>query len=121
MMSIMIRITIMLVIIVMMMWQNSLTLIDYQDEYNDNHEGGNADENGNDDDTHDLITVMVTMMTTTSRTSSSCAVREGLNGKKTFSFGHCPNDGGGAYQIIVADAADAVSVNFSGRCKFLQI
>ena len=24
-------------------------------------------------------------------------------------------------QIIVADAADAVSVNFSGRCKFLQI
>ena len=28
---------------------------------------------------------------------------------------------GSAYQIIVADAADAVSVNFSGRCKFLQI
>ena len=27
----------------------------------------------------------------------------------------------GSYQIIVADAADAVSVNFSGRCKFLQI
>ena len=27
----------------------------------------------------------------------------------------------GTYQIIVADAADAVSVNFSGRCKFLQI
>ena len=26
-----------------------------------------------------------------------------------------------SYQIIVADAADAVSVNFSGRCKFLQI
>ena len=25
------------------------------------------------------------------------------------------------YQMIVADAADAVSVNFSGRCKFLQI
>ena len=25
------------------------------------------------------------------------------------------------YKIIVADAADAVSVNFSGRCKFLQI
>ena len=25
-----------------------------------------------------------------------------------------------AYQIIVADAADAVSVNFSGRCKFFQ-
>ena len=25
------------------------------------------------------------------------------------------------YQIIVADAADAVSVNFSGRCKFFQI
>ena len=26
-----------------------------------------------------------------------------------------------AYQIIVADAADAVSVKFSGQCKFLQI
>ena len=26
-----------------------------------------------------------------------------------------------AYLIIVADAADAVSVNFSGWCKFLQI
>ena len=26
-----------------------------------------------------------------------------------------------SYQIIVADAADAVSVNFFGRCKFLQI
>ena len=26
-----------------------------------------------------------------------------------------------AYLIIVADVADAVSVNFSGRCKFLQI
>ena len=25
----------------------------------------------------------------------------------------------GPYLIIVADAADAVSVNFSGRCKFL--
>ena len=25
------------------------------------------------------------------------------------------------YQIIVADAADAVSANFSGRCNFLQI
>ena len=25
------------------------------------------------------------------------------------------------YLIIVADAADAVSVNFSARCKFLQI
>ena len=25
------------------------------------------------------------------------------------------------YLIIVTDAADAVSVNFSGRCKFLQI
>ena len=23
--------------------------------------------------------------------------REGLNEKKTFSFGHCPNEGGGAY------------------------
>ena len=23
-------------------------------------------------------------------------VREGVNGKKTFSFGHCPNDGGGS-------------------------
>ena len=29
--------------------------------------------------------------------------------------------GPGAYLIIVADAADAVSVNFSGRCKFFQI
>ena len=27
----------------------------------------------------------------------------------------------GSYLIIVADAADAVSVNFFGRCKFLQI
>ena len=26
-----------------------------------------------------------------------------------------------AYLIIVADAADAVSVNFFGGCKFLQI
>ena len=26
-----------------------------------------------------------------------------------------------SYLIIVADAADAVSVNFSGRCKFSQI
>ena len=26
-----------------------------------------------------------------------------------------------AYLIIVTDATDAVSVNFSGRCKFLQI
>ena len=25
------------------------------------------------------------------------------------------------YLIIVTDATDAVSVNFSGRCKFLQI
>ena len=25
------------------------------------------------------------------------ALREGVNGKKTFSFGHCPNDGGGVY------------------------
>ena len=25
-----------------------------------------------------------------------CRVREGLNEKKMFSFGHCPNDGGGA-------------------------
>ena len=24
-------------------------------------------------------------------------VREGVNGKKTFSFGHCPNKGGGVY------------------------
>ena len=23
-------------------------------------------------------------------------VSEGVNGKKTFSFGHCPNDGGGS-------------------------
>ena len=27
----------------------------------------------------------------------------------------------GTYLIIVTDATDAVSVNFSGRCKFLQI
>ena len=27
----------------------------------------------------------------------------------------------GAYLIIVTDATDAVSVNFSGRCKFLLI
>ena len=26
-----------------------------------------------------------------------------------------------SYLIIVADAADAVSINFLGRCKFLQI
>ena len=32
-----------------------------------------------------------------------------------------PKMGGKAFLIIVADAADAVSVNFSGRCKFLQI
>ena len=25
------------------------------------------------------------------------SLREGLNEKKTFSFGHCPNDGGGVY------------------------
>ena len=37
--------------------------------------------------------------------------------KKTFSVYLLPS----SYQIIVADAADAVSVNFSGRCKFLQI
>ena len=24
------------------------------------------------------------------------AIREGVNGKKTFSFGHCLNDGGGS-------------------------
>ena len=28
---------------------------------------------------------------------------------------------GRPYLIIVTDATDAVSVNFSGRCKFLQI
>ena len=28
---------------------------------------------------------------------------------------------GKAYLIIVTDATDAVSVNFSGRCKFLLI
>ena len=33
----------------------------------------------------------------------------------------CDIGDGSAYQIIVADTADAVSVNFSGRCKFLQI
>ena len=31
----------------------------------------------------------------------------------------CVEDG--AYLIIVTDTTDAVSVNFSGRCKFLQI
>ena len=25
------------------------------------------------------------------------SLREGLNEKKTFSFGHCPNEGGGVY------------------------
>ena len=30
-------------------------------------------------------------------------------------------EGGTAYLIIVTDATDAVSVNFSGRCKFLLI
>ena len=25
------------------------------------------------------------------------SIREGVNGKKTFSFGHCPNNGGGVY------------------------
>ena len=33
----------------------------------------------------------------------------------------CSHKGLGAYLIIVADAADAVSVNFFGRCKFLGI
>ena len=32
-----------------------------------------------------------------------------------------PTSDPSAYLIIVADAADAVSVNFFGRCKFLQI
>ena len=27
-------------------------------------------------------------------------IREGVNGKKTFSFGHCPNDGGGVYPCL---------------------
>ena len=26
-------------------------------------------------------------------------LREDINGKKTFSFGHCPNDGGGGLPI----------------------
>ena len=47
------------------------------------------------------------------------------NHKDHFSRSRAPgqrnNVRDGAYQIIVADAADAVSVNFSGRCKFLQI
>ena len=32
-----------------------------------------------------------------------------------------PLSNGHTYLIIVTDAADAVSVNFSGQCKFLQI
>ena len=28
-------------------------------------------------------------------------VREGVNEKKTFSFGHCPNDGGGVYPCSI--------------------
>ena len=32
-----------------------------------------------------------------------------------------PSENHCSYLIIVADAADAVSVNFSGRCKSLQI
>ena len=28
---------------------------------------------------------------------SKVKFREGVNGKKMFSFGHCPNDGGGVY------------------------
>ena len=38
------------------------------------------------------------------------------------SFGFVHSElGGWAYLIIVTDATDAVSVNFFGRCKFLQI
>ena len=40
-------------------------------------------------------------------------------GNRCFQVGVILNSS--SYQIIVADAADAVSVNFSGRCKFLQI
>ena len=38
-----------------------------------------------------------------------------------FNHSHARSECEFSYQIIVADAADAVSVNFSGRCKFLQI
>ena len=44
---------------------------------------------------------------------------QGQQGEEDEHFDLCSN--ANAYQIIVADAADAVSVNFSGRCKFLQI
>ena len=41
--------------------------------------------------------------------------------KKMRRPGHNVNSTLRAYLIIVADAADAASVTFSGRCKFLQI
>ena len=48
-----------------------------------------------------------------------------LGGRAAPPFGDgedCDDGSGGdAYLIIVADAADAVSVNFSGWCKFLLI
>ena len=42
-------------------------------------------------------------------------------GSVNFSIAESKLDSLCPYQIIVADAADAVSVNFSGRCNFLQI
>ena len=34
---------------------------------------------------------------TTTITNIIKILREGLNSKRTFSFGHCPNEGGGVY------------------------
>ena len=47
--------------------------------------------------------------------------RDVLLEKYCCSFGFCPIEGESPYLIIVTDATDAVSVNFSGRCKFLLI
>ena len=62
------------------------------------------------------------------KTSYNCKSRKTMEEFVTveymkYLFRCCTEDGYGygAYQIIVADAADAVSVNFSGRCNFLQI
>ena len=40
---------------------------------------------------------------------------------KLSETGHKKHMARGTYLIIVTDATDAVSVNFSGRCKFLLI
>ena len=63
-------------------------------------------------------------------------LREGVNGKKMFSFGHCPNDGGGVYPCpnflalflevhfwsikrvyFFKNASEAVWQGASGRCR----